>query len=142
MRERRRSLTPLESEPRRGFETPREHRTSRFERLRQRRTRRPPTTLRGAIARGLLRLGIAAGAASGIALLVDHWTGRKTSFGFYVIGAALFAIAFFTSASSMGARPYYYSEPRGERAQRVRMSFAYVLAGAVVIAIGVAIDLL
>jgi hypothetical protein len=91
------------------------------------------------VARGMLRLGIAVGAASGVALLIDHFTGRNTAFGFYITGAAVLAIAFFTSASDMGTR-YYYS--RGEREQRINWSFAYMLTGALVIAIGVAIDLL
>ncbi len=92
------------------------------------------------MARGLLRLGIAVGAASGVALLIDRFTGRGTPFGFYVTGAALLGIAFFTSASPMGTR--YYSSSRGEREQRINWSFAYMLAGALVVAIGVAIDLL
>ena len=94
------------------------------------------------MARGLLRLGIAVGAACGIGLLVDHFAGRGWSFGFYVVGAGLFAIAFLTSASPMGSRVYYSTASRGEREQRVSMSFAYMLAGAVLVLIGVAIDLL
>ena len=49
-------------------------------------------------------------------------------------------IAFFTSAGDLGTR--YYSSSRNEREQRVNWSFAYMLAGAVVVAIGVAVDLL
>jgi hypothetical protein len=138
MPERRRSLTPLESELRPSH-TPIADKPSVIERLRRRRERRPPTTLRGAVARGLLRLGIAVGVASGVALAVDHWTGRSTAFGFYVVGAAVLAIAFLTSASDLST-PYYYR--RGNREQRIRMSFAYMLAGALVVAIGVAIELL
>jgi hypothetical protein len=136
--ERRRSLTPLESELRIPHAPPATTKPGRFQSLR-RRERRPPTTRRGAAARGLLRLGIAVGAASGVALLIDHVTGRNTPFGFYVAGAAVLAIAFFTSASDMGTRHYY---SRGEREHRVNWSFAYMLAGALVVAIGVAIDLL
>ena len=138
MPERRRSLTPLESELRIPYGPPPPTKPGRRERFR-RRERRPPTTTRGAVARGLLRLGIAVGAASGVALLIDHFTGRDTQFGFYVTGAGVLAIAFFTSASDMGTQ-YYYS--RGEREQRVNWSFAYMLAGALVVAIGVVIDLL
>jgi hypothetical protein len=141
MPERRHSLTPLQSELQPQHEAPRA--PSRFERVRQRRRdRRPPTTTLGAIRRGLILLAIAAAVASGMALLVDHWTGRSTSFGFYVVGAALFAIAFFTSASSMGGRYTYYSYAQSEREGRVQRSFSYILAGAIVIAIGVVIDLI
>jgi hypothetical protein len=140
VQQRRRSLTPLESELRPSAHRA-EERPSRFERLR-RREKRAPTTTRGAVARGLLRLGIAVGAASGVALLVSHFTGRGTAFGFYVVGAAILAIAFFTSASPMGARVSYYTDSRSEREHRINWSFAYILAGALVVAIGVLIDLL
>lgn len=139
MPERRRSLTPLESELRATHRTHRPHLPSRFERLRRRRERRPPTTLRGAVARGLIRLGLAVGVASGVALLVDHWTGRTTAFGFYVVGAAILAIAFFTSAADMGTG-YWYRQ--GEREARVSRSFAYMLAGVLVVGIGVLVELL
>jgi len=137
MPERRHSLTPLESELRIPHVPPPATKRRRFEGFR-RRERRPPTTTRGAVARGLLRLGIAVGIASGVALLIDHFTGRNTQFGFYVTGAAVLAIAFFTSASDMGTR---FDDSRGEREHRVSWSFAYMLAGAVVVAIGVVIDL-
>ena len=138
MPQRRRSLTPLESELRP------DHRATvakpdRLARLRRRRERRPPTTFAGAVARGVLRLGIAVAAASGIALLVAHLTGRGTAFGFYVVGAGVLAVAFLTSATNMNT-PYYYRV--AERERRVSMSFAYMLAGALVVLIGVAIELL
>jgi hypothetical protein len=138
MPQRRRSLTPLESELRP------DHRATapkpdRLARLRRRRERRPPTTFTGAVARGLLRLGIAVGAASGIALLLSHFTGRGAAFGFYVVGAGVLAVAFLTSATNVNT-PYYYRV--AERERRVSMSFAYMLAGGVVVLIGVAIELL
>jgi hypothetical protein len=138
--ERRRSLTPLESELRpKAYREP--EAPSRWERLR-RRERRPPKTTAEAVVRGLIILGIAIGVASGIALLVDHFTGRAASFGFYVVGAALLAIAFVTSAGGMGARPYYAAQgSRAEREQRVSWSFSYILAGALVVLVGVLIDL-
>lgn len=91
------------------------------------------------IARGLLRLGIAVAAASGVALLINHFVGRGTAFGFYIVGAAVLAVAFMTSAADVNS-PYYYRV--AEREQRVNMSFAYILAGVIVVAIGVLIDLL
>jgi hypothetical protein len=91
------------------------------------------------IAHGLLRLGLAVAAASGVALLVNHWAGRGTAFGFYIVGAAVLAVAFMNSAADVNS-PYYYRV--AERERRVNMSFAYMLAGAIVVAIGVAIDLL
>jgi hypothetical protein len=77
--------------------------------------------------RGLIRLGIAVGVASGVALAVDHWTSRSTAFGFYVVGAAMLVIAFLTTAADVNT-PYYYTG--GEREQRVSMSFAHILTGA------------
>ena len=139
MPERRRSLTPLESELRTGGETSVRRRPRLRERLPRRRERRPPTTLGGVIARGLLRLGIAVAAASGVALLINHFVGRGTAFGFYIVGAAVLAVAFMTSAADVNS-PYYYRV--AEREQRVNMSFAYILAGVIVVAIGVLIDLL
>lgn len=140
MRERRHSLTPLESELRHQAQT-KPDAPSRFGRYR-RREKRPPKTTAEAVVRGLIILGVAVGAASGIGLLVDHFTGRSTAFGFYVVGAAIFAIAFMTSTGGMGARMSYSDVSRAERERRVNWSFAYGLAGAVVIAIGVLIDLL
>jgi hypothetical protein len=133
--ERRRSLTPLESELRPRAQ-PEADAPSRFKRFRSR-EKRPPKTTAEAVVRGLILLGIAVGAASGIALLVDHFTGRAASFGFYVVGAAILAIAFVTSTGGMGARVSY---SRGEREQRVNWSFAYMLAGVLVVAIGVLVD--
>lgn len=137
MAERRRSLTPLESELR-VRPQPESEKPSRFERLRSR-ERRPPTTTRGAVARGLLRLAIVVGAASGLALLIDHVSGRSTAFGFYILGAVILGIAFMTSASNMGARGAY---TQAEREHRVTWSFSYILAGAIVVVLGVLIDVL
>jgi hypothetical protein len=140
VRERRHSLTPLESELRPAARPGAAQ--SRFERFRRRREKRPPKTTSEAVGRGLIRLGIVVGAASGIALLVDHFTGRSTAFGFYIVGAAIFAIAFMTSTGGMGVRMSYSDISRAERERRVNWSFAYGLAGALVIAIGVLVDLL
>ncbi|SRR6266542_1143833 len=135
--ERRRRLTPLESELR----TPDRATVPEGPGLRERLQlkRRVPNTLAGAIAQGLIRLAIAVGAASGIALAVNHWADRGTAFGFYIVGAALLAVAFGLSAADVNTRHYY---GRAERERRVSMSFSYVLAGAAVVGIGVVIDLL
>src|SRR5947208_13947200 len=71
---RRTSLTPLESELRFPGEVQPEG-PSAWERTRRRlhRERRPPKTLLGALALGVLRLGIAVALAAGVALLVAHW---------------------------------------------------------------------
>jgi hypothetical protein len=138
VRERRHSLTPLESELR-PQARPEPDAPSRLERFR-RREKRPPKTTGEAVVRGLIILVVALGAATGVALLVDHFTGRSASFGFYVVGAAILAIAFFTSAAPMGN--YYYSFSSGAREQRINWSFAYMLVGGLVIVVGVLIDLL
>jgi hypothetical protein len=135
---RRTSLTPLESELRFPESAPTKP-PSAWRRARRRlvkRKRRPPTTLRGAIAVGLVRLALATGLASLVALLVDHWLGRQTALGFYVVGGALLAIAVGTSGGT-GRR--YYTTQR-DRERRVSTSFSYILAGLVVMAIGVAIE--
>jgi hypothetical protein len=134
---RRKSLTPLESELR--FQEPAAPRApSTWQRAHRRfkRERRPPSTLAVAIAAGLLRLALAAGAASLVALLANRLLGRQTALGFYVVGGALLAVALGTSGGT--GRRYYGTQYDRER--RVNLSFSYVLAGLVVIAIGVAIE--
>lgn len=84
-----------------------------------------------------MRLGIAVGLASLGALLVDHLLHRQTALGFYVVGGFVLAAAVLMSAGDAGT-PYYYGQR--EREHRVRLSFSYILAGLVVIAIGVAIE--
>jgi hypothetical protein len=134
---RRASLTPLESELRfQDLGLPKAPSSWQRARRRLRRGRRPPTTLLGAIASGLLRLGLATGVASLVAMLADHWLGRQTALGFYIVGSGLLAVALGTSAGT--GRRYYTDQYDRER--RVSRSFSYVLAGLVVIAIGVAIE--
>src|SRR6266550_863920 len=99
----RRSLTPLESELRIDPVPLTDERPSLLGRFHAWRARRePPTTRRGVIAHGLLRLTIALGVATGLAFLVDHFKGGNTAVGFYIVGAALLAVAFMTSATSTG----------------------------------------
>ena len=134
---RRTSLTPLESELRFPDVTqPRSPSAWVRTRRRLRGKRRPPRTLRGAAAAGVVRLGIAVGLASLVALLADHWLRRTTALGFYIVGGALLAVALGTSGGT--GRRYYTDQYDRER--RVRMSFSYILAGLVVLGVGVAIE--
>ena len=137
---RRRTLTPFESELR--FDDP-FHPTapkrSRLRRRRHRKGRMPPTTLRGAILHTVVRLVGVVAIATGAAVLLDHLADRPPAFGFYVVGAFILFAGFMLSSADMGTR--YYSS-RGEREQRVRMSFSYVLAGSLIIAVAVAVDTL
>jgi hypothetical protein len=105
-------------------------------RRRFRREHRPPATVLGTLATGLLRLALATGVASLVALLADRWLGRQAALGFYIVGSALLAVALGTSAGT--GRRYYTDQYDRER--RVSRSFSYVLAGLAVIAIGVAIE--
>ena len=136
---RRRTLTPFESELR--FDDPLHPAApKRQARLRRRRKeRQPPTTLRGAIAHAVVRLLLVLAIATGAAVLVDHLAHRQAAFGFYVVGAFVLLAGFMLSAGNVNT-PYYYST--GEREQRVRMSFSYVLAGFVILAVAVAVDAL
>ena len=134
---RRASLTPLESELRfPDISQPKPPTAWQRTRRRLRRERRPPKTLLGAITAGVIRLGIAVGLASVLALLIDHWAQRTTALGFYIVGGALLAVAM---GMSGGTGRRYYTNQR-DREHRVSMSFSYILAGLVVIAIGVAIE--
>jgi hypothetical protein len=136
----RRSLTPFESELRFSEDSLEAGRPTLLDRWQRRRSRKAPTTLRGAIAQGFLRLGVAVGLASGLAGLIDLWLGRGAALGFYVVGAAVLAVAVGTSAGMGGRFGAYYLI--GDRERRVNLSFAYALAGGIVIAIGVAIEAL
>jgi hypothetical protein len=110
-------------------------------RRRFRRKDRTPTTLVGAILRSLLRLTAVAVVASGIALLIDHWLRRSTALGFYIVGAALFIVAFSTSTGASGRMGgWYYALDAGGRERRFNLGIAYLAAGAVVVAIGVAVE--
>src|ERR1044071_4146109 len=92
-----RQLTPLESELRIP-EPPRRVRVTPWRRLRSwRARRRPPKTLRGALALGLLRLAVAGAVGTVVALLLARWLDRPTHVGFYLAGAAALAVAFMSS---------------------------------------------
>ena len=97
----------------------------------------------GALAQAATRLAIAVALASGAALLVDHWLGRSAALGFYIVGAALLAVAFSTSAGMSGRMGgwYMYHGVEG-RERRFNLGIAYIGAGAVVIGIGVLIEAL
>jgi hypothetical protein len=105
-------------------------------RRRLRRERRPPKTLVGSLVAGLVRLGIATGLASLLALFFDRLLGRQTALGFYLAGAAVLAVAVGISGGT--GRRYYTDQYDRER--RVSTSFSYFLAGLAVLAIGVAIE--
>lgn len=136
---RRRTLTPFESELR--FDDPLHPAApKRRPRLRRRhRVRLPPTTLPGAVAHAIVRLVVVIAVATGVAVLLDHLADRPAAFGFYVVGAFVLFAGFMLSSADMGTR---YSVSRGEREQRVRLSFSYVFAGVVIIAVAVAVDAL
>ena len=138
MSERRRtSLTPLESELRfPDVVEPQAPSAWQRARRRLRRERRPPKTLFGAIAGGVVRLGIVAGFASILAVLVGDLLHRTPALGFYIVGGALLAVAM---GMSGGTGRRYYTD-QFDRERRVSASFSYILAGVVVIAIGVAIE--
>jgi hypothetical protein len=134
---RRRTLTPFDSELR-FAEPPRAHRAGPLARLRRRR-RQPPTTFRGAIAVGLLRLAVVVAVASGVALLLDHFTGRPTPFGFYVVGAFVLFAGFLTSSGNVGM---HYRITQSDREGRVSRSFSYLFAGIAILAVAVTVDAL
>jgi hypothetical protein len=101
---------------------------------------RSPSTLGGVGVHGLLRLGLAVGLASGVAYGISAAAGRGPAFGFYLVGAILFAVAVGSSTRDRTRFYYLYSAEGHER--RVSMSLAYILAGAIVVGIGVAIEAL
>ena len=140
---RRASLTPLESELRATDDQIAPASPSLATRFQRRfgGRRSQPTTLLGALRQGSLRLAIAVTIASGVAFLVDHWLGRSTALGFYIVGAALLAVAFSTSAGMSGRMGgWYMYHGVGGRERRFNLGIAYIGAGAVVIAIGVVIE--
>lgn len=139
----RRTLTPLESELRpSGWQYERERETP-LRRLRKRvRGRRPPpATLGAAIARGLLRMAFLVALGAGAAYLIARGLDRSLAVGFYLVGAGMLAVAFFSSAADMGTPDYALTSDRGEREYRVRGSLSYVLVGLALIAVGTALEL-
>jgi hypothetical protein len=137
---RRRTLTPFESELR--FDDPfHPGAPKRLSRLRRRRRkeRQPPTTLRGAVAHAVVRLVLVVAIAAGVAVLLDRLADRPAAFGFYVVGALVLLAGFMLSTGNTGTR---YSYSLGEREHRVRLSFSYVLAGFVILAVAVVVDAL
>ena len=146
MPERRRAtLTPLESELRATDERVAPAPPTLSTRIQRRFLphRGRPTTLAGALAQAAIRLGIAVVLASAAALLIDHWLGRSAALGFYIVGAALLAVAFSTSAGMSGRMGgwYMYHGVEG-RERRLNLGIAYIAAGAVVIGVGVLIEAL
>ena len=140
----RRPLTPLESELRpSGWEFERERRRSPVRRVlrRLRRRREPPKTLAGALARGVVRLALTVAVGAGIAALLVRWLDRPLSVGFYIVGGAMLAAAFFLSAADTHTPDHALLGEPGEREYRVRSSFAYVLMGLVLIGVGVVLEM-
>lgn len=134
---RRTSLTPLDSELRfPDVDQPRAPSAWQQVRRRLRRKRQPPKTVFGALVAGVVRLGIVAGLASLLALLIGHSFNRTPALGFYIVGGALLAVAMGLSGGT--GRRYYTDQ--FDRERRVSASLSYILAGLVVIAIGVAIE--
>jgi hypothetical protein len=84
----------------------------------------------------LVRLLVVVAVATGAAVLLDHLAHRPAAFGFYVVGAlVLFA------GSCCRARTWApVLHLTRKREQRVRLSFSYVLAGFVILAVAVAVD--
>jgi MFS family permease len=143
MTEKRRSLTPLESELRAREESVAPAPPGLVTRLRRRYRQDPrrPATIGGVLMRALMRLGVAVTVASAVALLIDHWLHRSRALGFYIVGAALLAVAFSTSVGASGQMGgwYFYRGPQ-EQARRINTGIAYIVAGALVIGIAVAIE--
>ena len=140
---RRRPLTPLESELRpSGWEFERERRRNPVRRAlrRLRRRREPPKTLAGALARGLVRLAVTVAVGAAVAALLVRWLDRPLAVGFYIVGGALLAAAFFLSAADMETPDYALAGEPHEREYRVNSSFAYVLMGLVLIGVGVVLE--
>lgn len=137
---RRRALTPLSGELR--AEAPRTEPFAGGPGLRARigawrRRRRPPQTLRGALALGLVRLVVALAAGAGIAYATAAILDRTLAVGFYVAGALLLAVAFMSSAADV-TTPFYWGT--GERALRVNRSFSYALVGVMLVGIGLLVE--
>ena len=110
-----RRLTPLEGELHAREPTPlRSHVPARrgpWRRFRDwRRRRRPPQTLGGAIAVGLVKLGIGLAVGSALALLVARLLDRPAAVGFYVLGAVILFAALVGARTNRERMPYEYGE--------------------------------
>jgi hypothetical protein len=113
------SLTPLESELRATTATAPRRRRRPFGRLRARYRRLgPPTTRLGALARGVPGLLASFGVGVLLALTLAHWLDRPDPIAFYLVGASLMGL----SAGAAGRT-------------------SWILGGALVIALGVVLEL-
>jgi hypothetical protein len=112
---RRRTLTPLESELRATTRSTEPLRQTKppgpWRRLRRWRAgRRPPRTLAGAIALGLVRLAVGLATGSGLALLLARWMDRPAAIGFYLVGAVILLSAMVGARAGRQRMVYEYTE--------------------------------
>ena len=138
-----RKLTPLESELRADLaEPPRPlapPRRGPLRRLRDRqRRRRPPRTLAGAIALGLLRFGIGLASGTAAALLLARLLGRPASVGFYVLGAGILSATLVGARTSRQRMAYDYGE--SGRPPRTRPGMVMVAVGILLILTGAILE--
>jgi protein-S-isoprenylcysteine O-methyltransferase Ste14 len=133
--------TPFESELRAGPPAAprRAPRTGRVASWRRRRRQRAPQTRTAVVALGLTRLAVAFAVGAAVAVLVARWLDRSQATGFYFVGAAVLALAFFFSAADMNTE-FYENQPAREH--RIRTSLVYVLVGALLVGTGVLLEAL
>ena len=137
---RRRGLTPLSGEIVTA-EEPIDRRQGRVARVAAwRRRREPPRTFAGALLLAAVRLSLAACVASVVAVVVARQLDRPAQIGFYLVGAGILGLAFLFSAAESD-RTWWDAPSRAEREYRVSASLVWVLVGAVVLAIGIVLEL-
>jgi hypothetical protein len=145
-RRRRRALTPMSGELRLreadvGLGVERRGRRPR----RQRGSKPPPTTWRGAIALGVRRFAAILAIVSvliAVAALLLVWlaetdTARTFTLAFYLAGVGLLAGAFFSTAAPMDT-DHWHDVP--QRSRVISDSFVYVALGLCLVGIGAFLD--
>ena len=139
----RRGLTPLESELRAETQPPLRHERPRpqgpLRRLSDwRRRPRPPRTLAGAVALGLLKLAVGVALASALAVLLARLLGRPSAIGFYVLGAIVLLSALVGAQASRQRMVYEYGE--SGRPPRARPGMLLAAVGVLLILVGAMLE--
>jgi hypothetical protein len=105
---------------------------------RWRRGRRPPETLRGAVALGIVRLAVGLALGSALALLLAHLLDRAAPIAFYVVGAVILLSGLLGAQASRQRAAYEYAESGS--AVRARPGVTLAAVGVLLLLVGAILE--